>query len=488
MDLRGYVARPVGIAVLVTVAGGLLASAATLLDATSRPLLGAVALTSALAVPAFLAAGVLRLARWRITGETSCLLRGGAMILMGGLALPSLSLARNLSAPTGSLTTVAFVRAVTTGVVLYVLAVALGDDDSDRDRSGLERRVGRLTIATAAATVLVLGFHDRIPQSPGIDITLARGVAVALAAAWITVAVGARVRGRHDHWARTAAPLLGAMGIAELLRVPDRPGTTLVAAAVTVSVGVLVAASALVDLVRAAQDERDETQQLTRELARARDAVWTREAWRHDLTHDARSTLAGIRAALQTLDRHADKLDAATVDRLRAATLAELGHLEHMLVRQGEDTGVFDVGEVVRTVTDVRRAAGLPMNVTVRPALVHGAPGDLATVLQNLLVNAHDHAPGARVSVEVRTDDTLVQVVVSDDGPGMTLTKADSVFERGVRGPDSRGSGLGLSIARSLVRQHGGELELRRTDGGATFVVSLPLADRSSARSAVAVS
>ncbi len=473
MSIRGYVARPGGIAVLAAVAGALIASLASLAHTTSQPLVATTAMTEALAVPAFLGAGVLRLARWRITGEAHCALRGGAMILMGGLALPSVSLARTLAAPDGDLTIVTFVRAVTAGVVLYVLAVALSDDESDRVDLG--RKVVWLTATTAAATVLLVTLRDRVPPSPTIEPTLADGVEVALAIAWLTVAAAAAVRGNRAHWARPAAPLLGAMGLSEVFRVPDDAATTLVAAALTAAVGFLVASSALMDLVRAAQDERDETHHLTRELAQARDAVWTRKAWQDELTHDARSTLAGIRAAVHTLDRQGDRLDPATVDQLRAATLAELSHLEHMLVRRNTDTDVFDVSEVVRTVTDVRRAAGLQMEVTLESALVRGVPGDLATVLQNLLVNAHEHAPGAPVSVAVRTTGAVVHVTVSDDGPGIPSEAADTAFERGFRGTDSRGSGLGLSIARTLVRQQGGELELGQAGTGASFVLSLPL-------------
>jgi signal transduction histidine kinase len=304
-------------------------------------------------------------------------------------------------------------------------------------------------------------------------------VDVTLAMAWLTVAVAAAVKGSHAHWARPAAPLLAAMGLAAVLRVPDHAITTLAAAALTAAVGVLVAASALMDLVRAAQDERDETHHLTRELARARDAAWTRKAWQDELTHDARSTLAGIRAAVHTLDRHGDRLDPATVEELRAATLAELSHLEHMLVRRNAESDAFDVSEVVRTVTDVRRAAGVQLEVTQEPALVRGVPGDLATVLQNLLVNAQEHAPGAPVSVVVRTIGAHVEITVSDDGPGVPAEGADAVFDRGYRGPESRGSGLGLSIARTLARQQGGELALRRggtgTSRGASFVLSLPV-------------
>jgi signal transduction histidine kinase len=462
---------------LATIAGAVLASLASLVHATPQPPAATAAMTNALAVPAFLVAGVLRLARWRITGESHCGLRGGAMILLGGLALPSVSLARNLEAPDGDLTIVTFVRAVTTGVVLYVMAVALSDDESDR--AELERTVVWLTITAAAATVLLLSLHGRIPPSPTIEPTLGDGVDVALAIAWSTVAVAAAVKGSHAHWARPSAPLLAAMGLAAVLRVPDHAVTTLAAAALTAAVGVLVGASALVDLVRAAQDERDETHHLTRELAQARDAAWTSKAWQDELTHDARNTLAGIRAAVHTLDRHGDRLDAATVEQLRAATLAELSHLEHMLVRRNADSDVFDVSEVVRTVTDVRRAAGMQLDVTLEPALVRGVPGDLATVLQNLLVNAQEHAPRAPVSVVVGKIGAQVEVTVSDDGPGIPSEGADAVFDRGFRGPGSRGSGLGLSIARTLVRQQGGELALGRgatgTSRGASFVLSLPV-------------
>jgi signal transduction histidine kinase len=191
--------------------------------------------------------------------------------------------------------------------------------------------------------------------------------------------------------------------------------------------------------------------------------------------------LAGIRAAMHTLDRHADELDPATADRLRLATLAELTHLEQMLEHRDVEDDVFDVADVVRTVTDVRRVAGLRVDVTLCPARVRGVPGDLATVLQNLLVNAHEHAPGAGVTVDVRPDGDLARIVVADDGPGMTSADAGSAFGRGSRGPGSTGSGLGLSIARALTRRHGGELELLPSAHGSTFVISWPLVEHDGA-------
>ncbi len=70
-------------------------------------------------------------------------------------------------------------------------------------------------------------------------------------------------------------------------------------------------------------------------------------------------------------------------------------------------------------------------------------------------------------------------ISVSDTGPGLP-DDPNSVFDRFVKAADSKGSGLGLSIARDLVEAHGGTIRAsNRPEGGATFEVSLP-ADGSS--------
>jgi signal transduction histidine kinase len=468
----GQVTRAVVVVLVMTAASAMLASALSLTRLTPT-VAEATALVRALAAPAFMVGGVLRLGRWRITGESACGLRGLAMLMMGGIALPSAAVARAISA-SDDLTTVTFARALTVAAILYVTAVALSDDSTDR--AHLDRRVIEFQVAAGAgvAGVLLVG-HQQFPRTESWDLLAAQGVVGALAIGWLTLAVGAGLKARHEPWARPLAPLLAAMGLAEVLRLPDRPVTTLAAVALTAAVGFAVAGSALVDLLRAAQEERSASEHLSRELADARHEVDSREAWRADLTHDARSTLAGIRAAMHALDRHAAELDQPTADRLRVATLAELSHLEQLLVGPGEDI-VFDVADVVRTVTDVRREAGQSIEVVAAPALVHGALHDVATTLQNLLVNTAVHAPGSVARIEVRTRKQWVDVVVSDDGPGLPAGLAGTVFERGVRGAASVGSGLGLSIARSLARRQGGELELAPSARGTAFRLTLPAA------------
>lgn len=474
--LGGKVARPLVVALVVTLVGtvlvGVLGSGLGIGGRTSsRSMNDMIVVSRALATPVFVAAGALRLSRWHITGEPSCGLRGIGLLLMGGVSLPSLTLARSLST-SGGATAITCVRTLSVAAVLYVMVVALSEDVPHW--RNLWRRGGLLATAAATMTLLLLLERERLLSG----VSLQALVVPTLAFAWLALAVRMVAQSRQARWANHTAPLLAAMGIAELCRLPGRPLTTVVAASITAAVAFTVAASALVDLVRAADAERAAAEDLTRELTHVRTEISGRDAWRADLAHDARGALAGIRAAITTLERHPEDLDPAAADRLRHATLAELTHLEHMLEPRDAGENVFDVLDVVRTVTDVRRADGLPVEVALRSALVRGVPGDLATVLQNLLVNAQQHAPGASVRVEVENDRTHARVLVQDDGPGIPPTAASSAFGRGSRGPHSHGSGLGLSIARTLARRHGGEVDLLPSVCGTTFVVTWPLAAR----------
>ena len=112
----------------------------------------------------------------------------------------------------------------------------------------------------------------------------------------------------------------------------------------------------------------------------------------------------------------------------------------------------------------------------------------LEQVLANLLDNALRHTPaGGRVVVSASRDATAAVISVADDGEGIPPGHLTAVFDRFHRVDPSRvstdggGSGLGLTIARAIVTDHGGTLEARSEGAGrgATFVVRLPLATRS---------
>ncbi|MCP2260680.1 two-component system, OmpR family, sensor kinase [Streptoalloteichus tenebrarius] len=125
------------------------------------------------------------------------------------------------------------------------------------------------------------------------------------------------------------------------------------------------------------------------------------------------------------------------------------------------------------------------------PPTVLGDEARLHQVAANLLGNALSHTPaGTPITVRVGVDEDLRHGVleVVDRGPGLTREQAERVFERFYRGdpartrPHSRtgygGTGLGLSIVDAIVTAHRGRVEYLPTPGGgATFRVTLPLAD-----------
>jgi two-component system OmpR family sensor kinase len=116
------------------------------------------------------------------------------------------------------------------------------------------------------------------------------------------------------------------------------------------------------------------------------------------------------------------------------------------------------------------------------PVNVSGDEHRLRQVTTNLVTNALQHTPaGAAVRIRVSAKEDIAVLEVSDTGPGVPPDHAPHIFERLYRADPHRarshgGAGLGLAIANSIVKAHGGRMELANTPGaGATFRVLLPL-------------
>jgi signal transduction histidine kinase len=416
----------------------------------------------------FLGAGVLRIARFRVAGCQRSLRMGVALVVFGAFALPLTSLAGIIASgeDSGSMLRPATAMA-TIGVSQLVVFRAVTGTDPRRPHS-----IRLLVTACGSALLLFLalvGVHALWPtflHAEALAPTALRGAT--LAAVWLYVGLEAALRSEGRAWVGKAAPLLGCMGVAELLRVVavyHPGGWELAAAALLALLGGLVAHRALMDL--------DETVRATQ---RRDEDIADHHAWHEEMAHDARNALAGLRAALTTLEKYDGVLDTATCGRLRSAALGEINHLEHLIIRSDQADPVdFDVAEVVTHVVDSQRANGADIALDVHPLRVHGRPGDLATALQNLVVNARDHG-GNRITVRTSRIGDQMELLVSDRGPGLAEGQVATLFQRGARGPESRGSGLGLHVSRTLMRQQGGDLVLREHVDGATFAITLPLA------------
>ena len=135
----------------------------------------------------------------------------------------------------------------------------------------------------------------------------------------------------------------------------------------------------------------------------------------------------------------------------------------------------LDVGQLHEGMAHER---GVGLEVRTAPALAECDARKVKQVLMNLVQNALDASPGG-TAIEIEVGESAggeATVRVLDRGGGLDPALAERAFEPGVT-TKPRGSGLGLTIARALARQHGGEVELRaREGGGSVAVLRLPAA------------
>jgi len=219
----------------------------------------------------------------------------------------------------------------------------------------------------------------------------------------------------------------------------------------------------------------------------------------HDVSHELRSPLARMQAALGLAHQQPDKIgitlerierESNRMDKLigELLTLSRLEASPDVLRREPVDL----VELVDGLVADARFEAG-----QVRAADGHGTalrvdfdaddsvnvsgdPDLLWSALENVVRNAARHgAPGGVVTVSVRAADGVARVEVCDRGPGIAPEDLPAIFQPFFRSGASRtgvdGHGLGLAIAQRVVQAHDGEIVVANRDGGGLQVtITLP--------------
>jgi two-component system sensor histidine kinase SenX3 len=151
-----------------------------------------------------------------------------------------------------------------------------------------------------------------------------------------------------------------------------------------------------------------------------------------------------------------------------------------------------EIDHMVALAIDQTRVAAESNRVTIvsggdAGAEVYGDEPLLVVALHNLIANAIQYSPkGSRVGVGVSNGDGIVEIAVTDQGVGIPDEDLDRVFERFFRIDPARsrhtgGSGLGLSIVKHVVQNHGGDVRVWSQPGnGSTFTIRLPEASPAS--------
>jgi len=199
------------------------------------------------------------------------------------------------------------------------------------------------------------------------------------------------------------------------------------------------------------------------------------------VAHELRSPLTGIKGftstlltkwerfsddqrhlMLETVDADADRLSRLITELLDAARI-DAGRLT---LRRGP----VRLDDLVRRVlTNMTGGSGDPFEITIGDDLVvvWGDDDRIIQVVTNLVENAARHGFGLKqLLVENTKDPDGVSLEVHDNGPGIPEEMRQRVFSRFWRAGPGAGSGLGMYIARGIVEQHGGHIDILDADGG----------------------
>jgi signal transduction histidine kinase len=230
------------------------------------------------------------------------------------------------------------------------------------------------------------------------------------------------------------------------------------------------------------------------QLRREAELSGMRSNWISSVSHELRTPLAQIRLYVDTV-----RLGRATEPAQRDWALAKvdrettrLHHLVENVLRfsqLGKANGVVgratdmtaetqQIVDEFRPLVEARRISIDTRLAAVPPLALK--PDSLRHILLNLLDNAVKYGPdGQTITVSLAATMNDVQLVVADQGRGVATSEREEIwraFSRGHAGQDTTGSGIGLSIVRDVVVQHGGRAWVDAAPGGgARFTVSLPL-------------
>jgi len=214
----------------------------------------------------------------------------------------------------------------------------------------------------------------------------------------------------------------------------------------------------------------------------------------NEVAHELRTPLATIEGYMEgLLDGVFEPTDevfgatareAARLKRL-ASDLSTLSRAEEQALAL--EMELVDLGAIARDAAEGLRPLFVEKDITLtvdrdRPLPVLGDRDRLTQVFTNVLGNAITYTDqGGGVGVAARSDGRLATVIVTDNGKGLDAEDLVRVFDRFHRVDPNLpgGTGVGLTVARNLVRRHGGDI-VALSDGpgfGSQFVVSLPLAE-----------
>jgi signal transduction histidine kinase len=231
---------------------------------------------------------------------------------------------------------------------------------------------------------------------------------------------------------------------------------------------------------------------LTRAQIAFDEHVRHREDFVQDIAHDLRTPLTSIKGAAQNvLDGIAGPVDdrvLAYVELIKNQSIRLIGVVNWLLqaIRitsepRALESTTTDIGRLLEQVIDGMRPIAQERGVELRASSAGATgrvdPPKFNQILENVIGNALKFTdPGGRVDVTLEVEPEVIRITVSDTGMGIDAEALKRIFHRYYRAhPEREGSGLGLLIAREMVRLHGGDIQVESNLGeGSRFTITVP--------------
>ena len=206
----------------------------------------------------------------------------------------------------------------------------------------------------------------------------------------------------------------------------------------------------------------------------------------NNIAHDLRTPVTRMRGlAENALNGDNSNLAASVIEECERQTTivedilnlaeSESGVLKLKLQKVDLCAMINDLAEIYEPLAE-REGCGLKTDLPKDEVMAEIDASRVQRVLSNLLDNAIKYCANNEISISLKQVAEKIEIRVSDNGPGVPEEFREDIFKRFFRMDSSRntpGSGLGLSLARSYIRLHGGDLVLEDTKQGATFLINL---------------
>ena len=266
--------------------------------------------------------------------------------------------------------------------------------------------------------------------------------------------------------------------------------------------GVLGFGALVLKSVNKVVEQREQLQRLTTDLEKANSRLRELDQQKSEFvsiaSHQLRSPLTSVmgyasmlaegtfgkmpQGAKEALERivESSRLMAASVEDFLNVSRIEQGRMKY-------DRTTFDVLKLIRTVYEeqkpiaAKKGLSLQVELPEEEILIFADLGKIKQVLTNLVDNAMKYTPRGRITMRaLRTEPELLRIEVSDTGVGISQETLPTLFDKFVRSRNAHevnvtGTGLGLYVAKEIVKAHHGKIwaESEGEDHGATFIIEL---------------